>query len=491
MSVQTALPQGIDFFADLPIVCESSNAQLSGDGGLLAFRQLDERLGLTRDFATAIDDPRDPDLIEHSVLDMVRQRVYGILADYEDQNDADSLRADPIFKLILGRRPDGPDLPSQPTLSRFENSVSIASLKRLRALLVDRFIRSFTQPPSHLTFDLDAVDDPAHGQQQLTFWHNYYDQNQYYPLVITCAENDLVVGVALRHGSAHATLGADDDLEYLISRVRAVWPDVVIYVRGDAAFGVPLMCDLCERLDVFYSFGLTANDVLQRRTEDLLSQAVTNWQQERQQARQEERAAQPSRLFEGFWYRAGTWEWPRFVVAKAEANEQGTNRRFVVTNRPGAPLLPGATYDEYAARGESENRNKELKVDLHMGRLSDHRFCANFFRLFLHVLAMNLVVFMRRLVALPEPARQAEELPSEALAGEERQQHFRERRQRDVLGEAQPATWRRLLIKVAVQVVQSSRRIVIRLSQQWPHLELFRRVLQRLAETALPLQTSS
>jgi hypothetical protein len=480
MSVQTLSPQAIDFFDSLPIFWQTSTEQLSHDGGLLLFRQLDQRLGFTRDFAAALDDPRDPDLREHSFLEMTRQRVYGILADYEDQNDADSLRADPIFKLLCGRRPDGPDLASQPTLSRFENSISIASLKRLRQLFVEEFIASFDRPPRHLTFDLDAVDDPAHGNQQLTFWHNYYDQNQYLPLVISCADNDLLVALSLRHGSASAALGADDDLEYVVTRLRVAWPDVVISVRGDAAFGVPSMYEVCERLRLLYSFGLQGNAVLQRRTQGLLDQAVTAWQAERQQAREQGRDAQPVRRFEGFWYRAGTWEHPRFVVAKAEANAQGSQRRFVVTNRPGAPLLPEPTYDEYAARGESENRFKEGKCDLHMGRLSDHRFCANYFRLYLHALALNLLVRMRRLVALPEPEAQPQEVPREAAAGEQRRRQFNQRRRRDVLGEGQPATWRQQVIKVVVRVMGSSRRVVIQLSGAWPYLEQFRQFVQRL-----------
>jgi hypothetical protein len=205
-----------------------------------------------------------------------------------------------------------------------------------------------------------------------------------------------------------------------------------------------------------------------------LAQAVATWEQERRQARQEGRPAQPSRLFDGFWYRAKTWKQPRWVVAKAEANAEGTNLRFVVSNRPGAVVLVAATYDEYAMRGESENRLKEFKCELHMDRLSDHRFCANYFRLYLHALAMNLLVRLRRLVALPEPERKPEQLPVEALEGQERQRHFRQRRQRDVLGEGQPATWRRLLIKVAVAVISSGRRR--RLIQGMPNLTLGSRV---------------
>jgi Transposase DDE domain group 1 len=378
----------------------------------------------------------------------------------------------------------------------------------LRGLFVDQFLASFDAPPRHLTFDLDAVDDPAHGHQQLTFWHGYYDQNQYLPLVITCADNDQFVMLSLRHGSAHAALGADDDVAYLVTRLRQTWPDVVLHFRGDCAFGMPDMYDVCERFRVFYTFGLTANAVVQRQTEGLVAEAVAAYERERLAARQQEpaRLAVPSRLFTGFWYQAGTWPCARFVVAKAEANDRGTDRRFVVTNRPGAALLPGPTYDEYAGRGESENRNKEFKCDLAMDRLSDHRFMANYFRLYLHAAAMNLLVRLRRFIAepLPAPAPQAETTPApgqsgeaagpadetrvsvEALAGTERQRHFRLRRQRDPLGEGQPCTWRTLLIKVAAEVVVRTRRIVVRLSSSWPHLEWYRRVCERLRVPLLP-----
>src|SRR5690242_11752218 len=421
MSMPAAWPQVLDFFG-MPLVIEPSGGQLSSDAGLLPVREFDERIGLTRTFADALDDPRDHELTEHTFLEMVRSRVYGILAGYADQNDHDTLRADPVFKLVAGRSPEEDDLASQPTLSRFENAISIKALKRLRDVFLDRFIASFDAPPRHLTFDLDAVDDPAHGHQQLTFWHGYYDQNQYLPLVITCADKDQFVMLSLRHGSAHAALGADDDVAYLVTRLRQVWPDVVLHFRGDCGFGVPNVYDVWERFRVSYTFGLSANTVLKRETEDLLAEAVAAYERERQVARQQEpaRPAVPSRMFTGFWYQAGTWPQPRWVVAKAEANDRGTNRRFVVTNRPGAVLFPEPTYDEYAGRGESENRNKEFKCDLAMDRLSDHRFVANSFRLYLHAAAMNLLVRLRRFIAepLPAPGPQAETAPPSSQPGE-------------------------------------------------------------------------
>ena len=469
MSIHPAPAAPLTFSA-LPIAITTSSALLSSDAGLLPIRQFDERLGFTAQLAAALDDPRDPRLIAHTGLEMLRARLYGILAGYEDQNDHDALRADPVFKLVAGRLPTDDDLASQPTLSRWENSVSIASLKRLRDALLDQFLASFPAPPRQLLFDLDAVDDPAHGRQQLVLFHGYYEQYQYFPLVVTCANNDLVVMVSLRPGTAHAALGADDDLAYLVGRLRAAWPGVQIEVRGDAGFGVPWMYEACERLGLTYTFGLSSNAVLQARSAALLARAAEQYGQSRQ----------PQRLFDQFLYQAGPWPHARQVVVKAEANAQGTNRRFLVTNRRGAALYPEATYDEYIQRGESENRNKELKRGLAGDRLSDHRFCANYFRLYLHSAALNLLVRLRQAVAVPAPpvveAPPAPEAPPAAAGESAARRRHNARRRRDPLGEGQPGTWRLLLIKVAAEVVVSCRRVVVRLSGAWPYRDYYAQV---------------
>jgi hypothetical protein len=469
LTIQTA-PLSFDFFAASPIVVGACSAPLTSDAGLLPLRQFDERIGFSAQFAAALHDPRDPRRVEHSFLEMVRMRLYGILADYEDQNDHDTLRHDPVFKLLAGRSPDGPDLASQPTLSRFENQIDRASLKRLKDVFIDQFLQSFAAPPLRLTFDIDAVDDPTHGNQQLTLFHGYFGQYQYFPLVITCADNDQVVMVSLRHGTAHAALGADADLEYLVNRLRQVWPDVHIHARGDAGCGVPWMYQVCERLDVEYTFGVSANKVLQRETEELLADAVRRF----------EETGQAQRLFRGLWYQAGTWDRPRWLIAKAEAHAVGTNRRFVVSNRPGARVFLEPAYDDYAMRGESENRNKELKRDLAMDRLSDHRFCANYFRLYLHAGALNLLVRLRREVAGPPP-RPVEDVPVEALAGGQRKEYQLLRRRHDPLGEGQPWTWRTLLIKVAARVIVAARQVLVLLSGSWPHLEHYRCVSEHVS----------
>jgi hypothetical protein len=239
---------------------------------------------------------------------------------------------------------------------------------------------------------------------------------------------------------------------------------VQVEVRGDAGFGVPWMYDVCERLGLTYTFGLASNATLQEMSMPLLERAQTQYDQTRQ----------PQRLFDQFLYRAGTWPQARQVVVKAEANSNGTKRRFIVTNRRGAVLYPEAAYDEYVQRSESENRNKELKRGLAGDRLSDHRFVANYFRLYLHSAALNLLVRLRQVVAVPPPVV-AEPVATTADPAARRRRH-NARRRRGPLGEGQPATRRLLLIKVAVEVVVSCRRIVVRLASSWPYREYYEQV---------------
>jgi len=371
----------------------------------------------------------------------------------------------PIFKLIADRLPGDPDLSSQPTLSRFENAVSIAGLWRLRDVLVDLFIQSFDQPPRHLTFD--AFDDPAHGTQQLIIFHGYYDHYQYLSIVITCAENDMVLLIGLRHGTCEASLGVNNDLRYLVGRLLAVWPDVYIHVRGNSGLGVPRMYVVCRELDLSYTFGIGMNSRLRDLSNGLLKKAVEDY----------EKTGQPQRMFLAERYRAKSWAAAQTIVIKVEVHAQGTNRRAVVTNRPGWKVLPLAVYDEYAERGESENRNKELKSELQADRLSDHRFMANYFRLYLHSAALNLLVRLRQAVVKPPPTTEElglpAEMPTAAIDEPDRKRFFNRRRQQDPLGEGFACTWRTRLIKVAAEVITRARRVIVRLSASWRHLDHF------------------
>jgi hypothetical protein len=261
---------------------------------------------------------------------------------------------------------------------------------------------------------------------------------------------------------------------YVVRRLREAWPGVRIHLRGDSGFGVPTMYEAAEQLEIEYTLGIAMNATLKKWSDSLLAEAVVRW----------EASGQPQRLFTAFWYRAESWPAQRWVVVKCEANAQGTNRRAVVSNRAGALVLPGAAYDAYADRGESENRNKELKAGLQADRLSDHRYFANLFRLHLHTAAYNLLVRMRHVVVDPPPAPSSGAVPTEALAGRERRRWHNHRREHDPLGEGQPCTWRTRLIKVAARVRETTRRVLVELSSSWPYLKHFQQASHQVLTAA-------
>lgn len=433
-----------DFVAQKPVVVQSRAQPISSDAGLIPIRQFDQRRGYTARLAACLTDRRrDP---EHSHAQMVRQRIYGILAGYEDCNDHDTLRDEPIFKLIAGREPDDDPLASQPTLSRFENQATPAELFKLIDLTIGTGVEHLRhkhrgQLPARITLDLDTTDDPCHGDQQLRLFHGYYDQYQYLPLIISEPTTRHVMLAWLRPGTLHPTHGSDDDLLRVVSKLRQARPDVEIHVRGDADFGAPTMMDCCENEGFSYTFGLRSNPRLKALAQPLMDKAVRRY----------ERTGRKQRLFMRFMYRAGSWPHARRVVAKAECHAGGTNLRFVVTHLD----VPGVkqarrTYDDYTQRGTSEQRMDELKNGLCADRLSCHRFKANFLRLLLHTMAYNLLNELRDHADVPE-----------------------------VLRKGQPCTWRSCLIKVAATVRQSCRRIVVELAGQWPFAHFYAAVSRR------------
>jgi len=435
----------LPFLADRTLVVQRQNALISSDAGLLPIRQFDHQWRYTQRMAECLHDPRDHP--EHSVDQMLRQRLYGILADYEDCNDHDDLSDDPILKLVAGRLPLDKPLASQPTLSRFENTVSIRCLYRLMDFFLDTGVQRLrhkhrrTLPPA-VTLDIDPTDDPTHGQQQLALFHGYYGQYQYYPLIISEPTTQHVFAAHLRPGTVHAALGADKDLMRVVEALRKAREDVRVHVRGDSGFGVPGMYKVCEENDLTYTFGLASNARLKRYMQPQIDRAAGQYQA----------TGLKQRTFAVFAYRANTWDRWRTVVAKVEAHGQGTNLRFVVTNRPVATLAEAETaYDDYIQRGTSEQRMDELKNGLHADRLSCHRFVANYWRLLLHAAAMNLLNAVRDDPSLPP-----------------------------VLRRGQPCTWRSCVIKVAATVVQTARRVVVELAGQWPNWRLYRGVCRRV-----------
>ncbi len=452
---------------------EAAEENLSSDGGLLLLGQLDEQLGGTESFRELITDRRRRP--EHSAWSMVCQRVFGIIAGYEDQNDHDTLRSDVIFKLMARRTPTQEDLASQPSLSRLENAVTAGDLLRMRDWFIDCFVESFQTPPERLTLDVDTMDDPAHGKQQLTLFHGYYRQYQYQVRLTTCAENDQVVLPTLLFGDASPKLGAADEWQQIVTRLRERFPEMPIHFRGDSGFGGPEEYRVLESLPgVTSTLGMKINQKIKRLAAAPL-----------EEARAAHAATGQPQLRYLALEKSKYWKTPKTVVVKTEVTAHSSSQRVVITNLPEAARDPAGVYRNYALRGESENRNKELKCDLCVDRLSDHRFMANCFRVNLHCLAHNLVAALRQVVTQDTPAVPAEEPPPDPPENEagQRKRH-NARRRHDCLQQAQPNTWRMLVIKVAARVVVSLRRIRIVLSSSWPHVNHVRRV-------ALALQAAS
>lgn len=466
--------QSVDKFAcgnwkNRSVVASAIDVDLTTDAGLLLFGQFDEKLGWTSKFASLISDARSGPA--HSALSIVRQRVFGILAGYEDQNDHDTLRSDPIFKLLANRTPAEAELASQPTISRLENSVKPADLLKMEEFYLKNFVASLDNPEV-LTLDIDTFADAAHGEQQLTFWHDYYKQNQYQVRLITCAENDLVVMPVLLYGSASVKLGAADDLERVIKAIRERFPNVLIRFRADSGFGGPDVYKMLESFDrVEYTIGMKINKKTKTLSESLLNEAITAQAQSGEDA---------LRYMSVRNYTSKYWEHiERALVIKCEVTAHSSSRRVLLSNRPEVATDPELVYRDYAQRGESENRNKEFTCGLFGDRLSDHRYMANLFRLMMHCLAHNLLVMLRHEVAIPAPAT-ATSTPKAANSSfketkAERKLH-NDRRKRDPLGEGHPCTWRTHVIKVAGRIKVTARRVVLELSASWPHLEFFRKV---------------
>jgi hypothetical protein len=359
--------------------------RLTSDGGLPWLAAAEAASGVCAALAAGVPEwRRGP--VRHSIATLVRQRVFQIACGYEDQNDADTLRVDPLLKLVCGRCPEsGADLASQPTLSRLENAVDRHACARLAHALLDVYLRAREQDgrPTHIVLDIDSTDDPTHGHQEGTAYHGYYDQHMYHPLLIFDGQTDHLITALLRPGNAHASRGVRSVLRVLVPLLRARWPGVTIEIRSDSGCAIPAIYDFCERAGVTYTIGLIANERLEAVAAPLLAQA-----KEQQVA-----TGAKVRLVDDTTYQAGSWDQARRVVYKAEALDKGPNTRFVVTSRTDPPE---ALYDCYVDRGEPEGWIKDYKRACLADRLSDHRFWVNQFRLFLHAAAYWLLDTLRR-----------------------------------------------------------------------------------------------
>jgi hypothetical protein len=385
MSHPTTPPLRFDTPTGLPLEAGFDAGRLTSDGGLPWLAEADGALGLCATLAACIPEWRDGP-VRHSRETLVRQRLFQIACGYADQNDATTLRTDPLLKLVCGRRPrTGADLASQPTFSRLENAVDRHAVEALAAALVELYVRERGRagPPRRIVLDFDGTADPAHGEQEGVGYHGYYRQYMYHPLLVFDGDTGHLITAVLRPGRAHGSRFAVLVLRRLVRRLRAAWPRVALALRADSGFAIPRLYAWCEAHRVSYTIGLIPNPALEQLAAPLLAQA---------QATSTRLGGTKVRLADAVRYQAGSWPHTRRVVYKAEALAKGPNTRFVVTTRRAAPVT---LYDWYVDRGEAENWVKEFKNALAGDRLSDHRFWANAFRLLLHAAAYWLLHTVR------------------------------------------------------------------------------------------------
>jgi Transposase DDE domain group 1 len=379
-------------FETTPLALEAAfdGGKLTSDGGLIWLAKADEELGnLCEEIASHVPEWRGPSL-RHSLVTLVRQRVLQIACGYEDQNDSDTLRSDPLLKLVCGSLPetDG-DLASQPTISRLENAPNARACLRMAEALGELYVRERGKggAPSRILLDFDATDDPAHGEQEGAYYHGYYQEHILHPLLVFDGESGQLITAVLRAGNTHASRGALAVLRRIVRRLREAWGEGLhIEIRADAGFAVPEIYDYCEKEGIGYTtIGLISNPRLEALAKDLLEQAKRE---------SEEGEGGKVRLLSSTSYRALSWERSRRVIYKAEVLEKGTNTRFVVTTRSNDQ--PKELYDWYVRRGKAEGWIKDFKLALKADRLSCHRFFANQFRLILHAAAYWLLDTVRR-----------------------------------------------------------------------------------------------
>ncbi len=364
---------------------------VTSDGGALFLRVVEAGIGVIRRLVDAVRDRRNPSYIDHTLKDLISQRVYQITCGYPDANDANTLRVDPAFKTACERLPlSGPDLASQPTLTRLENRASRSDLLRMAYALADVFVASYETPPTSLVLDMDDTNDVTHGGQQLALFSAFYGEYGYQPLHIYEGQSGKLITTILRPGCRPTGAQIEMILQRVVAYLRQAWPEVEIFLRADGHFSVPEVHDFCDRHKLHFVLGQPGNTRLKELVAPWLAQAQTLYGEQKKKVR----------LFASFSYQADTWSQPLRVVAKVEVSALGDNVRFVTTSLDSS--RPSFIYDSiYSARGRMEGFIKNHKTFLASDRTSCHSFEANQFRLFLHSAAYML------LHALAEKALQA------------------------------------------------------------------------------------
>ena len=434
------------------IVARFDGGTISSDGGALLLRQTDRRLNLLPRLAECFLDSRDQDRVEHSILEMVSQRIYGLALGYEDLNDHEQLRKDPLFAILAGREEAGTTLAGKSTLNRMELGAGVKDrYKKITfwkegfdELLVKVFIEAQTQAPEQFILDIDTPDLPLHGKQEGRFFHGYYDSYCYLPLYVFCGEH--VLCARLREANHDASFGSLGEIQRIVAQIRTAWPQVRIILRGDSGFCRDQLMSWCENNGVDYVFGLARNKRLHRIIGAPLWEARQQW----------EKTGQPARVFMEFGYQTkrtkkGGWSRERRVVAKAEHIDGKENPRFVVTSLSGEQWAAQALYEElYCGRGDMENRIKE-QFSLFADRVSAETMRANQMRLYLSVMAYVLVSGLRRL-GLKETE----------------------------LAQAQVCTIRTKLLKIGAQIRVTVRKVWVSMASSYPWQDLYRQVWANL-----------
>jgi hypothetical protein len=434
MGEGTGILPGLPAVAGKPVHIGFDGGRLSSDAGIVLLAAVEQRLKIAERLAACLEDPRDPERVVHGLAEMIRYRALLIAAGYPDGNDCDALRADPAFKMAVGRLPEsGEDLCSQPTISRLENLPSATALKRMMAAMIELFCDSFEQVPRRILLDIDDTEDRVHGSQQLALFNAHYDSRCFLPIHIYEAITGKPVAVILRPGKTPDGTEVALVLRHVIGR---------IIVRGDSHYGRPEAMAWCERNRVGYIFGLSGNPVLLRQVGPLAEDAALG-----RLAGNGEKV----RRYGDFRYAAKSWNVERRVITRVEAGLQGADSRFIVTNLPG---LPKSLYEKlYCARGQAENLIKAHKLHLASDRTSCRKATANQFRLLIHTAAYWLMLSLRSLAPKTSFWRQA-----------------------------QFDTIRLCLIKVAGRVTEMVTRIKIALPSTFPYQAGFTLLAGRIAK---------
>jgi hypothetical protein len=444
------------------IVGRFDGGNITSDAGGLLLREVEKRCGIIRGFASCFEDLRNPDLIEHTVADLVGQRVYGLALGYEDLNDHDELRNDPLLAVLVGKKgPEGQDrirpqdkgkaLAGKSTLNRLELTPEkpegqrykkiVMNPEAIDRLFVDVFLKAHEQAPQQIVLDVDATDDPLHGNQEGRFFHGYYNNYCYLPLYIFCGEHLLCA--RLRSSGIDASAGTVEELERIVDQIRAAWPQVKIIVRGDSGFCRDEIMAWCETNGVDYVFGIAKNERLKAAIAEELQAAKLSYEQTEKGAR----------IFKDFRYRTlDSWSRERRVVGKAEYLAQGSNPRFVTTSL-GREQIDGQTLYErlYCGRGDMENRIKEQQLWLFADRTSAGKMRANQLRLYFSSVAYTLLQALRRI------GLKATEMAT-----------------------AQCQTIRLKLLKIGAQVKFTVRKVWVSLAGGYPYADLFMQVCKNV-----------